>query len=286
MTNVARNGAVELAWTVDGPDGGEPLLLINGLGSPHVAYEPGFVAALTGRGFRVARFDNRDVGRSSRCPLPIGTPADPASDSAVPYTVADMAVDAVAVLDAVGWARAHVFGQSMGGMIAQQVAIDAPERVVSLTSLMSSTGERGVSRPSAEVMAALTESAPADRDGWLAHRVRTERLWASPTLWDEPWVRAKGAALYDYGVDPQGTARQYRAVAAAPSRDAALARLTVPTLVIHGSADTLVTPEAGRHTAAVVPNARYVEIEGMGHDLPPGWWDRLADELAAFTAAL
>lgn len=278
MINVARNGAVELAWTVDGPDGGTPLLLVNGLGSPHVAYEPGFVAALTGRGFRVVRFDNRDVGRSSRCPLPPGTPAD-----AVPYTIADLAADALAVLDAVAWARAHVFGQSMGGMIAQQVAITAPERVASLTSLMSSTGERGVSRPTPDVMAALTESAPGDRDGWLAHRVRTERLWASPALWDEAWVRAKGAALYDYGVDPQGTARQYRAVAAAPSRDPELARLTVPTLVIHGSADTLVTPEAGRHTAEVIPGARYVEIEGMGHDLPPGWWDRLATELASFT---
>lgn len=282
MMNVARNGAVELVWTVDGPQDGVPLLLINGLGSPHVAYEPGFVATLAGRGFRVLRFDNRDVGRSSRCQRPPGAPAE----TGVPYTIDDMAADAVVVLDAVGWARAHVFGQSMGGMIAQQVAIAAPERVSSLTSLMSSTGERGVSRPSAEVMAALTESAPADRDGWLAHRVRTERLWASPALWDETWVRAKGAALYDYGVDPQGTARQYRAVAAAPSRDAALARLTVPTLVIHGSADTLVTPEAGRHTAAVIPGARYVEIDGMGHDLPPGWWDRLADELAAFTASL
>lgn len=282
MLNVARNRAVELAWTVDGPADGAPLLLINGLGSPHVAYEPGFVAALTGRGFRVVRFDNRDVGRSSRCPRPPGTPAN-----AAPYALADMAADALAVLDAVGWAAGvHVFGQSMGGMIAQQVAIMAPGRVASLTSLMSSTGERGVGRPSPEVMAALTESAPADRNGWLANRVRTERLWASPALWDEVWVRAKGAALYDYGVDPDGTARQYRAVAAAPSRDAELARLAVPTLVIHGSADTLVTPEAGRHTAAVIPGARYVEIEGMGHDLPPGWWDRLADEVAAFTASL
>ncbi len=281
MMNVARNGAVELAWTVDGPDDGAPLLLVNGLGSPHVAYEPGFVAALTGRGFRVVRFDNRDVGRSSRCPRPSGAPAD-----APPYTITDMAADALAVLDAVGWPRTHLFGQSMGGMIAQQVAITAPERLASLTSLMSATGERGVSRPSAEVMAALTESAPADRDGWLAHRVRTERLWASPALWDEAWVLAKGATLYDYGVDPRGTARQYRAVAAAPGRDAALARLAVPTLVIHGSADTLVTPGAGRHTAEVIPGARYVEIEGMGHDLPPGWWDRLATELATFTAML
>lgn len=281
MMNLARNGAVELAWTMDGPDDGAPLLLVNGLGSPHVAYEPGFVAALTGRGFRVVRFDNRDVGRSSRCPRQPGAPAD-----APPYTIADMAADALAVLDAVGWPRTHLFGQSMGGMIAQQVAITAPERLVSLTSLMSATGERGSSRPSAEVMAALTESAPVDREGWLAHRVRTERLWASPALWDEAWVLAKGAALFDYGVDSQGTARQYRAVAAAPSRDAALARLPVPTLVIHGSADTLVTPGAGRHTAEVIPGARYVEIEGMGHDLPPGWWDRLATELAAFTASL
>ena len=177
MVNRARNGVVELAWEVEGPADGAPLLLVNGLGSPMVAYEPGFVAALTGRGFRVARFDNRDVGHSSRCPAPAGAPP-----SSPPYTIADMAADAVAVLDAVGWSRTHLFGQSMGGMIAQQVAIMAPERLLSLTSLMSGTGERGYGRAGPEVVAALTESAPAEREAWLAHRVRTERIWASPAL--------------------------------------------------------------------------------------------------------
>jgi pimeloyl-ACP methyl ester carboxylesterase len=269
----ARNGSVELEYTAEGPRDGRRLLLVNGLGSPLVAYQPGFVAALTDRGFRTARFDNRDVGRSTRF-----------QGIGLAYTINDMVSDALAVLDALGWDQAHIFGQSMGGMIVQQLAISAPDRVASMTSLMSGTGERGFGRAGPEAVKALVEPAPADRAGWLEHRVRTERIWASPALWDETWVRAKGEAMFDYGVDPKGAARQYRAVAAAPSRDAELARLQVPALVIHGSADTLVGPDAGRHTAEVIPGARYVEIEGMGHDLPPGWWDRIATELATFTA--
>jgi pimeloyl-ACP methyl ester carboxylesterase len=265
------NGAVELEYRRDGPADGRPLLLVNGLGSPLVAYQPGFVAALGSRGFQVGRFDNRDVGRSTRF-----------QGVGLAYTIDDMAADALAVLDALGWDRAHVFGQSMGGMIVQQLAITAPGRVASMTSLMSGTGEPGFGRATPEAVEALVQPAPTDRAAWLEHRVRTERIWASPALWDETWARAKGEAMFDYGVDPKGAARQYRAIGAAPSRDPELARLDVPTLVIHGTADTLVDPDAGRHTAEVIPGARYVEVEGMGHDLPPGLWDRIAAEVAAF----
>ncbi len=264
---------VELGWEQFNSDGA-PLLLINGLGSPRVAYEVGFLELLAEAGFAVARFDNRDLGESTRCP------GDQHATQQT-YELADMARDAAAVLDDLGWADAHVLGQSMGGMIAQQLAIDSPDRMRSMTSLMSSTGAKGFGRPSKEVLAALLATAPDEREAWLDHRVKTEKLWASPAVWDPELTRAKGELLFDHGVDSDGTARQYRAVAD-NSRDEALATIDVKTLVLHGSADTLLDPSGGRHTADVIPGARYVEIEGMGHDLHPHFWQRLTDEVATF----
>jgi pimeloyl-ACP methyl ester carboxylesterase len=263
----ARNGDVRLWWRrFEGRPGSARLLLINGLGSPSVSFEAGFVDRLVAAGFEVVCFDNRDVGRSSRL--------------AVPYDASDMANDAGAVLDAAGWESAAVFGQSMGGMIAQQLTIDHPERVTHLISLMSSTGNRTVGGSRGSVRDALMKVAPDDRNGWLDHRVETERHWASPDLWNPEWVRAKGAAMFDHGVDPGGTQRQYQAVVTSPIRDEALRSVRVPCLVMHGSADTLIDPSAGRHTADCVPGARYVEIDGLGHDLPPAMWDRLVAEIA------
>lgn len=237
-----------------------------------VSYEVGFVEQFVAAGFQVVRFDNRDVGKASRMQ---GSPRSS-------YLLADMAADAIAVLNDVGWETANVFGQSMGGMIVQQLAIDSPNRLLSMTSLMSGTGEPGFGRPSAEALDALVRTQPADREGWLASRVATEQLWASPAFWDAAWVRAKGAMMFDYGVDPQGAARQYRAVVASGSRDAELALTSTPTLVMHGDADMLIGVDGGRHTAEVIPGARYVEIEGLGHDLPPKMWSRLVQEVADF----
>ena len=263
----AHNGNVRLWWRrFEGRPGSVRLLLINGLGSPSVSFEAGFVERLVDAGFEVVCFDNRDVGRSSR--------------TAVPYAASDMANDAGAVLDAAGWESAAVFGQSMGGMIAQQLTIDHPARVTHLISLMSSTGNRTVGGSRQSVREALMKVAPDDRSGWIDHRVETERYWASPDLWNPQWVRAKGAAMFDHGVDPQGTQRQYQAVLTSPIRDEALRSLSVPCLVMHGSADTLIGPSAGRHTADCIPGARYVEIDGLGHDLPPAMWDRLVAEIA------
>ena len=271
----ADNGDVRLWWQrFDGPPDSTRLLLINGLGSPSVSYQFGFIERLLAAGFEVIRFDNRDVGRSTR-----------SIDTDASYDASDMANDAVAVLDAAGWDSAVVFGQSMGGMIAQQVAIDHPERVTHLISLMSSTGNRTVGGSDESVRDALLSVAPDDREGWLDHRVSTERFWASPDLWDPAWVRSKGAEMYQHGVDPLGTQRQFQAVLASSVRDEMLASVTVPTLVMHGSADTLIDPSAGRHTAACVADSRYVEIDGLGHDLPPGMWDRLVDEVSRFVRA-
>lgn len=259
---------VLLEWQRFGTSG-EPLLLVNGLGSPSVAFELGFVEQLVARGLSVVRFDNRDVGRSSRCPDP-------------PYSLCDMAADAVAVLDAAGWDAAHVLGQSMGGMIAQQLAIDHPRRTRSLISFSSTTGNPAFGRPSPEALEALLTVQPPDRDGWLTHRIETERIWASPDLWDAAWVRAKGELMYDYGVDPKGTTRQFRALTGSGDRDEELAGLSVPTLVLHGTADALITPGGGEHTAEIIPGARFVAIDGLGHDLPPARWPELADLIAEF----
>lgn len=270
----ADNGDVRVWWQrFAGAPGATRLLLINGLGSPSVAFQIGFVERLVAAGFDVIRFDNRDLGRSTRIV---------AGSSEAPYDASDMADDAVAVLDAAGWDTAAVFGQSMGGMIAQQLTIDHPARVTHLISLMSSTGNRSVGASSESVRDALLSVAPDDRDGWLAHRVDTERYWASPDLWDPVWVRRKGTEMFDHGVDPAGTQRQYQAVLNSPVRDEMLASVTVPTLVLHGSVDTLIDPSAGRHTADCIPQSKYVEIEGLGHDLPPGMWDRLVAEVAGF----
>ncbi len=262
---------VRLAWERFGTTGA-PLLAINGLGSPSVAFEVGFVSELIERGCSVVRFDNRDTGRSDRCP-----------DR--PYTITDMAADAVAVLEAAGWHSAHVLGQSMGGMIAQQVAVDHPNHARSLISFMSTTGNPAVGRPSADALRALLTEQPADREGWLDHRVETERIWASPDHWDPDWVRAKGASMYDRGVDPHGTVRQFGAVAAGGNRDDALRLLSLPVLVMHGTADTLITPSGGEHTAAVIPGASYVAIDGLGHDLTPPRWAEIAALIAEFIDA-
>ena len=271
-SGLAENGAVRIAWEQWGSEG-VPLLLINGLGSPMVAYEVGQIEAFIDTGFHVVRFDNRDTGRSSRM-------------DGVKYNLSDMAADAVAVLDAVGWDTAHVLGQSMGGMIVQTLAIEASSRLRSVTSLMSSTGNPKFGAPSGPALEALLEVPPSDRAGWMEVRLRTEKIWSSTTIDDPTWNQRKAELLFDYGVDPAGTGRQYMAVRASGDREAGLANVALPFLVLHGSVDTLLDPSGGRRTAEVVPNARYVEIEGMGHDMPPNFWDRIVSEVSGFVASM
>lgn len=264
---VARNGLVELPWQRFGRDG-EPLLLVNGLSSPSVAYDDGFVAEVTNRGFDVVRFDNRDSGR--------------ATSTSGGYQLVDMAADAVAVLDDLGWGTAHLFGMSMGGMIVQQLAITFGSRVRTIISLMSTTGNRDFGRPTPEALEALMIPAPLDREQWLEHRVSTERVWATPAQWDPSAVRARGERLFDYGIQPEGVKHQYQALMSSGSRDVALAKVETPTLVLHGTHDTLVQLSGGRHTADVIRNSEFVAIEGMGHDLPQAYWTVIADHVARF----
>jgi pimeloyl-ACP methyl ester carboxylesterase len=193
----------------------------------------------------------------------------------VPYTVHDMADDAIAVLDAVGVARAHVMGFSMGGMIVQTMAIDHPDRLLSMTSVMSTTGDTDVGQPSPEARKLFMAKAPFDRESYIERHLENIRTWGSPAYYDEERLRANAAAAFDRCFDPAGQARQSVAIAAGDSRTAALREVRVPALVLHGSDDKLIDPSGGRRTAEAIPGARFVLLDGMGHDYPPAYWDQI-----------
>jgi pimeloyl-ACP methyl ester carboxylesterase len=266
------NGDVSLYYETFGADDHPAVLLVNGLGSQCINFKVEFCERFAGRGFRVVRFDNRDVGLSSHLK---GGPR---------YTVEDMADDGFAVLDAVGADRAHLAGWSMGGMIVQAMAIRHPERVLSMTSVMSAPGAiQGERDP--DVIAAFTAPAATTRDEAAERQLAGLRAWGSPACYDVARITADAHAAYDRCWDPEGRARQAMAVGASSSRVQALSRLNVPTLVVHGDADRLVPLESGRATAAAVPGARLEIVEGMGHDYPPLYWDRMVELISTHAAA-
>jgi pimeloyl-ACP methyl ester carboxylesterase len=270
----ARNGDVELHVETFGDPTDPTLVLVNGLGSQCTNFAVPLCERFVATGVQVVRFDNRDTGLSTKL-------------EGVEYTLADMAGDVVAVLDAIGVERAHVLGTSMGGMIVQRLAIDHPERLLSMTSVMSRTGEPGYGDSSPEALAVLMRPPATTRDEHIEAHVAAIAVYGSDPAWiDEADTRARAAAAYDRCFHPAGIARQMHAIAADGSRDAELRSLAVPTLVIHGTRDTLIAPSGGRHTADVVPGARYVEIEGMGHDYPPVVVDRWVEEWSRFVAEL
>jgi pimeloyl-ACP methyl ester carboxylesterase len=281
MTSAAANGITIEYATTGNPDH-PPLLLIMGLGAQLIAWDDEFVEALGQRGFYVIRYDNRDVGRSTWFDE-AGVPdmaSLVAADAPQPaYLVSDMADDAAGLLAALGIPSAHVLGASMGGMIAQSFALQYPEWTRSLVSIMSSTG---VPQTHPEVLEALTADPPTDRAGVIDQSVKAWGLIGSPGFpMHEERIRAKAAAAYDRAFHPEGTARQTVAILASPDRAPALAKVEVPTLVIHGESDRLVDPSGGRATAAAIPGAELWTIPGMGHDLPPELFDQVADRVAA-----
>ena len=255
------------------------LLMVNGLGSQCINYAEAWCARFVDRGIRVIRFDNRDVGLSTHL-----TDAEPGPNGAC-YLLTDMAADAIAVLDAVGVPAAHVMGLSMGGMIAQTMAIEHPDRVLSMTSVMSTTGERDVGTPTPEALALLTGKPATDRASYIANTIAGLRVWGSPEFADEDRWAADAGRAFDRCFDPAGTARQYYAIGASGSRADGLRALHVPTLVIHGDRDTLIDPSGGRRTAELVRGARFELVEGMGHDYPPQMWDRWVDLIAGHIEA-
>jgi pimeloyl-ACP methyl ester carboxylesterase len=270
----AHNGDVELYYETFGSAAEPTLLLVNGLGSQCINFDEQWCEKFAARGFQVIRFDNRDIGLSSKL-----------EDRT--YTLRDMAADALAVLDAAGVDRAHVMGVSMGGMIVQRLAIDHDERLLSMTSVMSRTGEAGYGDSSPEALAAMMSKPPATREEYVENQIAQRRIYGSKPEWlDEQYLRERAARAFDRCYYPAGLVRQMKAVASDGDRSAGLRAVKVPALVMHGDRDTLIDPSGGRRTAELIPGARYVEIEGMGHDYPAVIWDRWLDTWADFAASV
>jgi pimeloyl-ACP methyl ester carboxylesterase len=274
---------IDIAFERFGDPGAPPLLLIMGLGTQMLGWPDGFCDTLADRGMHVIRFDNRDIGLSTHitdAPAPDVGAALTGDHSSASYKLSDMAGDTVGLLDALELPSAHVIGASMGGMIAQTVAIEHPGRVRSLTSIMSSTGDPSVGQATRPAMAALLSPPAASREQAIERTLAIVRVIGSPGFeLDEPEIRRRTGLAYDRSNDPVGVARQLVAIAASGDRTAALRRVSVPTLVVHGADDPLVDVSGGQATARAIAGAELAVFDGMGHDLPYGLWAELAGRI-------
>lgn len=284
----ASTNGVELCYQEMGEADGEPLLLVMGLSMQMIAWPEEFCAELAERGFRVIRFDNRDIGRSTKLDA-AGVPRQldliVGRRATAPYLLRDMAADTVGLMDRLGIESAHVVGASMGGMIAQSLAIEYPQRVRSLVSMLSTTGSRWTGLPSWKAMGVLLGRPPRGREAAIERAVRTFTVIGSPGFpFDEERVRDIAGRAYDRGHSAAGVVRQLHAISASGDRTAALRRLRLPTTVIHGARDPLVRPAGARATARAIPGARLKMVEGMGHDLPRSLWPEFAADIAANAA--
>ena len=263
------------------------VLLIMGIAGQSIHWPDSFCHALVSRGLQVVRFDNRDAGLSTHmveAPPPDLRAALTGDLRSVSYTLSDMAADAVGLLDALSLPKAHVVGASMGGQIAQMMAIEHPDRVISLTSMMSTTGNMSVGQPSKEALRELFTGTPATtRDEVIQQSIRAVRVVGSPAYpSNEAEVAARAGRAYDRSHDPMGSARQAVATIASGDRTPRLRQIRIPTLVIHGLADRMCDVSGGRATALAIPEAELVLMDGMGHDLPPGLRSELATRIADF----
>jgi len=286
---IAPVGELELCYETFGDRADPAVLLIMGLGTQMIGWRDEFCAGLANRCFFVVRFDNRDVGRSTRLdhlPVPTRWQLVRRDKSAANYTLEDMAADAIGLLDHLGIERAHVIGASMGSMIAQTLAATHPDRVSSLVSIMGNTGARTSGQPTLRTSKALLSVAPQDREGYVEHMVETFSLIGSPGFErDEAELRRFAETAFERGPSPAGGGRQLAAILASGDRTKLLRRITAPTLVIHGKADKLVRPSGGRATAKAIKGARLLEIPGMAHDLPREAWPQMFDAIAENAAA-
>jgi pimeloyl-ACP methyl ester carboxylesterase len=282
----AHNGSVDIYYETFGNPADPALLMINGLGSQCISYRSEWCEQFVARGFFAIRFDNRDVGLSTKFKdvIPdmgaVMHALREGNEPNVAYRLRDMATDALAVLDDLGIDRAHVMGLSMGGMIVQQLAIDHPERLASMTSVMSTTGDPDVGQATPEAFAILTGPPATSRPSAIARHLEGNRIFGSPGHYDPDRLTQAAEEAFDRGFYPPGVARQITAVLASGSRSDGLRTVTVPTLVMHGDADTLIDISGGRRTAECIPGARFEVLEGMGHDYPPAYWDRWTDLVA------
>jgi pimeloyl-ACP methyl ester carboxylesterase len=283
MERTADVGGIEITYETLGPSSGRPLLLIMGFAGQMIWWDDDFCEELVTAGFFVIRFDNRDSGRSQDIARPARALRTALRLTRPAYTLADMAADAVGVLDAVGVGSAHVVGLSMGSMIAQTMAIRYPARVLSLVSMLGTTGKLSAGMPQKLLLVlALFRRGLAERSTYVDRSVAMLGAMASPRVpFDEASARRVLERSADRGIHPQGTRRQPNAILTQPNRTKALRQLAIPTLVIHGTADPVMGISGGRATAAAIPGARMLEIEGMGHDLPRFAWPQIVENIAA-----
>ena len=278
----AKANGIELCYDTFGNRNARPLLLIMGLGAQMILWDDGFCAALAERGFFVIRYDNRDIGKSTKIAgeapvLPklienalTGKPIE------APYTLRDMAADPIGLLDALGIKRAHVVGASMGAAITQELAIHFPDRLLSATCIMGTSGDPRLPPPTQEAMEVLMSPSPTDKDAFLERFLWTWRILRGSAFPEtEERERARALRIFERGLNPPGVARQLAAIFASGDRTQALPSVRVPTLVIHGTADPLVPIEGGRAIAARVLGSKLVEIDGMGHALPEMVWPQV-----------
>jgi pimeloyl-ACP methyl ester carboxylesterase len=278
----AEANGVTLAYETFGDPSRPAVLLVMGIGAQMVGWHEDFCAALAAR-HHVVRFDNRDAGESQWLEGHPDLEACAAGDtSSAPYTLDDMADDAIGLLDALGIGDVHLVGASMGGMIAQTIALRHPERVLTLTSIMSTTGERGIAQPTEAALTVLLSPPAKSREEAMERSVEARRVIGSPGYpRDEEEIRRRAGIAYDRGVNPAGFARQLAAVWASGDRTEALRSLDVPTLVVHGEDDPLIPVDGGQATAAAIPGAELWTVPGMGHDLPRPLWPELIARVGA-----
>jgi pimeloyl-ACP methyl ester carboxylesterase len=284
---IARANGIDICYEVFGDPNAEPMLLIMGLGAQMIHWDDEFCRQLAARGFRVIRFDNRDIGKSSRMTggkrlsalelLKLRFLKIPV---AAPYKLLDMARDTTGLMDVLGIKAAHLVGASMGGMIAQEIAISFPDRVRSLTSIMSTTGNPRVPQATREAAAMLMAPPPTTKDEYFDRFAQTWKILRVGSFpEDEALDRSRAERTYERGLNPAGVGRQLRAVLASGSRSERLRAVKAPTLVIHGTVDPLVRPEGGQDTAASIPGAKLLMIDGMGHALPIPMWPQIIEAI-------
>ena len=279
-----RVGDVELCYEPFGDPDRPTVLLVMGLGTQMIGWHADFCTALADRGFHVIRYDNRDVGRSTHLddrPVPKTREILTRRIKRPPYLLADMAADGIGLLGELGIERAHIVGASMGGMIAQTMAAHHADHVLSLVSIMSSTGSRWSGQPAPKVLPVFLQKPAASKEDYQERIVKLFALVGSPKFErDDDELRELAGTSWDRGIDPKGAFRQLGAIIASGHRAADLKQIRVPTLVIHGKSDRLIRPSGGRATARAIPGARLDLIDGMGHDLPRGVWPRILDGIS------
>jgi pimeloyl-ACP methyl ester carboxylesterase len=284
---MARANGIDLCYEIFGSPDAEPMLLIMGLGAQMILWDDEFCRQLAARGFRVIRFDNRDIGKSSK--MTGGKPLKPLEllklrflkiPVAAPYRLRDMADDTVGLMDVLGIKSAHLVGASMGGMIAQEIAIIHPQRVRSLTSIMSTTGNPKVPPPTREASAMLMAPPPATKEEFFERFAQTWKVLRVGSFpLDEAKDRERAERIFARGLNPAGVGRQLRAILASGNRKERLRAVKAPTLVIHGTVDPLVRPEGGKDTAASIPGAKLMMVDGMGHAIPIPMWPPIIDAI-------